>query len=111
MRERSGGLDFASAHGVKMNSEIEALMKLIRSKNAEIKTLRDSCRVYESANLILAAYIAILAEKKGGAVVPKRAISEALGKFLVCAESVGDNYVINVRVEDGADMEVIRGAE
>ena len=94
-----------------MNNEINALMNIIKSKNVEIKSLRESARAYESVNLILSAYIAILAQKKGGMVVPKRAISEALGKFLVCAESDGDNYIINVRVEDGADMEAIRGAE
>ena len=95
------------AHGMNMNRENEALMNVIKSKNAQIKSLRDSARVYESANLILSAYIAILAHKRGGAVVSKKAISEALGKFLVCAESDGDNYIINVKVEDGADMEAI----
>lgn len=94
-----------------MDREIKALMNVIKSKNVEIKALRDEARTRESVNLILSAYIAIMAEKKGSAVIPKKAISEALGKYLVNATSDADNYVISVIVDEGADAEAKRVAE
>ena len=78
-------------------------MNVVKSKNTEIKALRRELRTYDSVNMILAAYIAILTEKKGRSVVAKKAISEALGKYLVNAEAVGDDYVITVKVEGGVN--------
>ena len=87
-----------------IQKEIIALMNIIKAKNVEIKDLREQMRTYDSVNLILAAYVAILTKKKGRTVIAKKAISEALGKYLVNAQAVGDVYVITVRVE-GEDSE------
>lgn len=86
-------------------------MNIIKSKNVEIKALRDETRARESVNLILSAYIAIMAEKKGRAVIPKKAVSEALGKYLVNAVSDGDNYVISVVADEGESAEADRVAQ
>ena len=78
------------------NREEMALMNIIKSKNVEIKALREAERAHESVNVILAAYIAILVKKTGRTVVPKSAVAEALGQYLVSATSDVDNYVIEV---------------
>ena len=100
-RERRCAFDVEGAHGVNMNSEINALMNIIKSKNVEIKALRETSRAQDSINLILSAYIAIMTEKKGKTVIAKKTVSEALGKYLVNAVSEGDDYVITVVVSDG----------
>ena len=85
-----------------MNREIDALMNIIKSKNVEIKALRETSKAQDTANLILSAFIAIVAERRGRMVISKRAVSEALGKYLVNAVADGENYVISVKVDDGA---------
>ena len=78
--------------------------KFIRSillrKNRQIKAVREIAAAQESMNVILSAYIAILADKKGTVTIPKCEVSEALGKYRVSAHSEGDNYVITVE-KDG----------
>ena len=95
--------------------EINALMSIIKAKNVEIKALRREMRTYDSVNMILAAYVAILIGKTGSSVIAKRTISEALGKYLVNAEAVGDNYVITVKVDGAEDaascLEAVCGAD
>lgn len=90
------------------NSDINALMNIIKSKNAEIKALREAQRAHDSVNVILSAYIAILVKKTGKSVIAKSEVSEALGKYLVSATSEGDNYVIEVI---SSDTEATGGAQ
>jgi hypothetical protein len=94
-----------------MNSEIDALKSILRSKNQEIKALREAERAHDSVNLILAAFIAVLVGKVGKSVISKRTITEALGKYLVRAASEGENYVIEVKTEGSDETEAIGGAQ
>ena len=94
-----------------MKREIDALMNIIRSKNVEIKALKEAERAHDSVNVILSAYIAILVKEAGGAVIPKRAVSEALGKYLVSATAEGDDYVIEVISTDEVSSEVGGGSQ
>ena len=94
-----------------MNREIEALMNVIKSKNLEIKTLRETAKAQDTANLILSAFIAIVAERRGKMVISKRAVSEALGKYLVNAVADGENYVITVKVDNAGTPESAAGSE
>ena len=61
-------------------------------------------KAQESMNVILSAYIAILADRHGAVTIPKSVVSEALGKYRVSAHSDGENYVIEVERNGDRDV-------
>jgi len=72
------------------------ILSVMRSKNRQIKAIKEIAAAQESMNVILSAYVAILADRRGSVTIPKSEVAAALGKYRVCAYSEGDNYVIYV---------------
>ncbi|MBQ4091513.1 MAG: hypothetical protein IJC64_04275 [Clostridia bacterium] len=84
-----------------MIRKLHFLRNVLRAKNAQIKSARDMAEAQKSANVILSAYVAILAKRQGEVRIPKSAVSEALGRYRVSAEAQGDCYVITVHQSGG----------
>lgn len=80
-----------------MIRKLHFIKSILRSKNAQIKSIKQVAQAHESANVILSAYIAILAKKQGEVRIPKSSVSEALGNYRVTAAAEGDCYVITVQ--------------
>ncbi len=79
-----------------MFKRINFIRSILIQKNRQIKAAQQTAEAFRSMNVILSAYIAILAERRGRIVIPKHEVSEALGKFRVSANSDGGNYIIEV---------------
>ena len=84
-----------------MIRKLHFLRNVLRAKNAQIKSARDMAEAQKSANVILSAYVAILAKRQGEVRIPESAVSEALGRYRVSAEAQGDCYVITVHQSGG----------
>jgi len=82
------------------------IRSIMLRKNRQIMLAREMAQAQESMNVILSAYIAILADERGTVIISKSRVSEALGKYRVSAHSEGDNYVISVdrNGENGGDQ-------
>ena len=73
-----------------------ALKYLLKSKNSQIKTALDRAEAVSCENRILSAYIAFIASRYGVVRIPKKDISEALGRFGIITSSDKDDYIIEV---------------
>ena len=80
------------------------IRSVLLRKNRQLKAAREMVKAQESMNVILSAYIAILADRHGAVTIPKSAVSEALGKYRVSAHSDGENYVIEVERNGDRDV-------
>lgn len=69
---------------------------ILKGKNSQIKNEREKYDAERAANLILSAYLALLVSKRGEVRIPKKEISDALGRFFVTASALGDDYIIEV---------------
>ena len=72
------------------------LKYILKSKNSQIKKAMEAARASSCENRILSAYIALIASRYGVIRIPKKEISETLGRFGVLASSDGEDYVIEV---------------
>ena len=79
-----------------MFQKLKSIIYILRRKNQQIKEAVEKAGAAQSANVILSAYIAVLVDKHGAVRIPKKTISEALGKYKVTALSEGEDYVIEV---------------
>ena len=79
-----------------MIKKIKIIRGILKRKNAQLRDERQKYEAERAANLILSAYVAVLAARYGGVRIPKKEISEALGRFFVNASVSGDDYVIEV---------------
>ena len=80
------------------------IRSVLLRKNRQLKAAREMVKAQESMNVILSAYIAILADRHGAVTIPKSLVSEALGKYRVSAHSDGENYVIEVERNGDRDV-------
>lgn len=80
-----------------MIKKLHFIKSILRSKNAQIRSIREIAEAQESANVILSAYIAILAKKRGEVRIAKSDVSAALGSYRVTCAADGDFYVITVQ--------------
>lgn len=72
------------------------LRYILKSKNSQIKKAMEQARATSCENRILSAYIALIASRYGVIRIPKKEISDTLGRFGVLASSDGEDYVIEV---------------
>ena len=79
-----------------MFNSMKAIRGILKRKNLQIRAEREKLEAERAANVILSAYIALLVSRRGTVRIPKKEISEALGRFTACAVSSGDDYVIEV---------------
>ena len=79
-----------------MFGNIKSLREILKIKNSQIREERKKYEAQQAANVILSAYIALLVSKHGSVRIPKKEISEALGKYFVSASALGGDYVIEV---------------
>lgn len=79
-----------------MFNSMKAIREILKRKNLQIRVEREKLEAERAANMILSAYIALLVSQRGSIKIPKKEVSEALGKFIACASSVGEDYVIEV---------------
>lgn len=79
-----------------MIKKIKIIRGILKRKNAQLRDERQKYEAEKAANLILSAYVAVLAARCGELRIPKKEISEALGRFFVNASVSGDDYVIEV---------------
>ena len=88
------------------------LRHLLKSKNSQIKKAMEIADAKSLENRILSAYIALIASRYGIIRIPKKEISDTLGRFGVLASSVGDDYVIEVfELDPSAKHSEVQGAE
>ena len=84
----------------------------LKSKNSRIKKAIEAAEAAKCENRILSVYIALIASKYGVIKIPKKEISEALGRYGVLTSSDGDNYIIEVfELSPGKEKGGVRGAE
>ena len=76
--------------------KINIIREILRHKNSQIRLEREKTAAEQSMNIILSAYLAMLVDARGTVRIPKRQISEALGKYRVTASSDGESYIISV---------------
>ena len=87
-----------------MFNSMKAIRGILKRKNMQIRAEREKLEAERATNVILSAYIALLVSKRGSVRIPKKEVSEALGRFVTCASSCGDDYVIEVgEIPGGAD--------
>lgn len=79
-----------------MFNSMKAIRGILKRKNMQLKAEREKLEAERAANVILSAYIALLVSRRGSVRIPKKEISDALGRFVACASSSGDDYVIEV---------------
>ena len=79
-----------------MFKKINIIREILRHKNSQIRAEREKTQAEQSMNVILSAYLATLIDDRGTVSIPKRKISEMLGKYRVIASSDDENYVITV---------------
>lgn len=79
-----------------MFNSMKAIRGILKRKNLQIRAEREKLEAERTANAILSAYIALLVSRRGVIKIPKKEISEALGRFSASAVSSGDDYVIEV---------------
>ena len=72
------------------------LRYFLKSKNSQIKKAREAAEAARCENRILSAYVALIAARYGVIKIPKKEISEALGKYGVLTSADADTYVIDV---------------
>ena len=73
-----------------------SIRDVLKNKNMQIKAEREKYEAERMANVILSAYIALLVAEHGAVRIPKKEISDALGRYIVRSSSSGDDYVIEV---------------
>ena len=77
-----------------MIKKINIRRSILKRKNAQVKQERQKYEAERAANVILSANVAIIAARYGEVRIPKKDISEALGRFFVNSSSSGDDYLI-----------------
>jgi hypothetical protein len=94
----------------KMFKKINIIRKILRHKNSQIRAEREKTQAEQSMNVILSAYLAMLIDRRGTVTIPKKEISEILGRYRVMASSDDENYVITVTPNE-YDIGRLRGEE
>ena len=79
-----------------MFNGMKAIRGILKRKNMQIRSEREKLESERVANAILSAYIALLVSRHGAVRIPKKEVSEALGKYFARASMHGDDYVIEV---------------
>lgn len=81
-----------------MINMMKAIKGILKRKNAQIRAEREKFEAERMTNSILAAYLFVFISELGGsAKIPKKSVSEALGRFAVNAYPSDDDYVIEVK--------------
>ena len=81
-----------------MLNMMKAIKGILKRKNAQIRAEREKFEAERMANSIVAAYLFVLIADLGGSVrIPKKDVSDALGRFFVNAYPSDDDYVIEVK--------------
>lgn len=75
---------------------MKVIRGILKRKNEQIRSEREKLESERVANAILSAYVALLVSRHGAVRIPKKEVSEALGKYFARASSHGDDYVIEV---------------
>ena len=93
-----------------MFKKINIIREILRHKNGKIRAEREKTQAEQSMNVILSAYLAMLIDRRGTVTIPKKEISEILGRYRVMASSDDENYVITVTPNE-YDIGRLRGEE